>query len=79
MSDRLIAAIRTAVAALVATWIVWATDTFGLDLDSAAIEIAVLGVVTAVYNAGVNWLATRWPHAGYLLGVPRTPTYTERR
>lgn len=75
MSDRLIASIRTAVAAGVAAVILWATNTFGLEIDSELVVAAVLAVTTALYNALVNWLAARWPYFGYLLGIPRSPSY----
>lgn len=77
MSDRLIASIRTAVAAGVSALILWATNTFGLDIDSELVVAAALAVVTAAYNALVNWLAARWPYFGYLLGIPKLPSYTD--
>jgi len=64
------------VAAAVAAAVLYLTDNFGLELDGAAIEIAALGIVTGVYNWLVNKAAEAWPYFGYLLGIPKTPTYT---
>lgn len=78
LRDALVAAVRTAAAALAAfiiTWLVQQGWDFPDDVD-AQINVAVFLAVTAAYNLLVNWLATKvHPAFGYLLLVPKAPAY----
>ena len=38
---------------------------------------ALTGILAALYTAAVNFIAKAYPKVGYLLGVPKTPTYKE--
>ena len=79
MSDKIVAAIRTGVAAAVAGVLVYAADRFGLNLPDGTAEIAgaaLFGVVVGLYNLAVNALTEHvWDGFGYLLGIPKNPTY----
>lgn len=79
MSDKIVAAIRTGVAAAVATLLVWAASTFGVELPEGTAEIVgavVFGLVVAAYNYAVTWAtANVWDGFGWLLGIPKNPTY----
>lgn len=75
MSNVLIAAIRTAVAAGVGAAVVWANQRWGLAIEEDVLVLPAVALATGIYNALVNALAARWPTFGWLLGVPMTPTY----
>lgn len=45
------------------------------DLSDEATAAATAAVI-ALYYALARLLERRWPAAGWLLGVPKTPTYT---
>lgn len=79
MNDKIIAAVRTGAAALGVVLIGWLATTVGLDFPDEidAQIIAVIGVLAvALWNLIANWLADKWPALGYLLVIPRQPTYT---
>ncbi|MEM8905599.1 MAG: hypothetical protein AAGA17_02300 [Actinomycetota bacterium] len=46
-----------------------------LDIDQAALETVVSGVVVSVYYVVVRFLEERHAVFGWLLGLARTPTY----
>lgn len=77
LSNNIVALIRTYTPALVglaAGWLVSA----GLPLSPALTDelTPVLSAVfIAVYYAGVRYLERRWPAFGWLLGVPKQPSY----
>lgn len=79
MSDKIVAAIRTGVAAAVAGVLVYVADRFGLRLPDGTAELvgaALFGVVVGLYNLAVNFLSERvWDGFGLLLGIPKNPTY----
>ena len=76
--DSLIALIRTTVPALVGSLFVFLVN-WGVNIDSdaqAALSAALVTVVIAVYYAGVTALERNVnPAFGWLLGVPKAPTY----
>lgn len=78
MYNAIISGIRTGVATLAGLLITWLLAK-GVNIDpdfATQLSVAVFTAVTVLYNAGVNWAATRWsPYFGYLLGIPKTPTY----
>jgi len=79
MSDGVVAAIRTGTAVLVTGFLAWVASTVGIEFSestSVALEVAVFGLAVGVYNFAVNLLTTRVsPIFGYLLAVPKNPTY----
>lgn len=80
LSNLLIAGIRTGVAAVVAvliTLLIRLGFTPPAEFE-AAITSVLLFLVAIGYNVAVNWLTINvHPIFGYLLGVPKTPTYEE--
>lgn len=79
MSDKIVAAIRTGVAAAVSGVLVYVAQRFGLQLPEGTAEVGgaiVFGLVVGLYNLAVNWLSANvWDGFGYLLGIPKNPTY----
>lgn len=82
LHDSVIAAIRTGCAALVTLLIAWLGTALGVHLPtdtSTALAGALFVVAIAVYNWVVIWLSAHVsPLFGYLLGVPKRPTYSEK-
>lgn len=76
--NALISGIRTGIALLVGLAITWLVNQ-GVTLPDGAeaqLNAILFVVVSAGYNALVNWLAVKvHPAFGYLLGVPKTPEY----
>lgn len=66
--------IRTIVPLLVGSLVAWLA-TRGIEVDRAAILPAVDAIFTAVYYGVVRFLETKFPKAGWLLGVPGAPSY----
>jgi hypothetical protein len=79
--NAMISGIRTGVASLVGLLITWLISK-GIVLSDAFEQefvLALFTVVTVLYNAGVNYAATKWnPYFGYLLGIPKTPAYDKK-
>jgi cyanate permease len=77
MSDGLVALIRT-MTPILAGWLVSVLVTRGVTVGSD-VESGLVVSLTSVFTAGywllASWLAGRWPVFGYLLVVPRSPTY----
>lgn len=77
LNDTVVSYIRTytpALIGLVAGWLVG----LGLPVTGDAREgVTALasGAFIAAWYAGVRWAESRWPRAGWLLGVARTPAY----
>lgn len=82
LHDSVIAAIRTGCAALVTLLIAWLGSTLGVHLpDGTSDQLAgaLLIVAIALYNLAVIWLSAHVsPLFGYLLGIPKQPTYAEK-
>lgn len=78
--DSMIAAIRTGVAALVGSLVAYLISQ-GLDLDeSFAVNLTTAMTILAIagYNYFVIILEKKVnPKFGYLLGVPKTPSYNK--
>jgi len=74
LNDYVISLIRTWVPMLVgllATWLL----TLGIEIDSMAIELALVSLFSGAYYALIRWLEGKFPWIGILLGAKRTPTY----
>jgi hypothetical protein len=46
------------------------------EQTSAALTVGFTGLVTSLYYAAVKALESRFPSLGWLLGNPRTPSYS---
>ena len=79
LHDPIIALIRTFVPSLVGTLIAWsATKGIGVDdATSAAVTSFLIALTTAAYYAFATLLERKVdPAFGWLLGVPKTPSYS---
>ena len=79
MSDFVTSLIRTYVPTGVGIVVAWITAA-GVELEAGtelALSGAIVAVVTAVWYFAARLLEARWPAAGYLLGVAKTPVYDE--
>jgi hypothetical protein len=77
MNDKIIARIRTVspmVIGALAAWFLTVGITMPEDVK-AALTVALTAILGASYYMAVNWLATRFPKAGWLLGYPAIPVY----
>lgn len=78
LSDAAIAVIRTFVPALVGTFLAWLT-TNGVALPdeaSSALITFLVALFTALYYAAVTFLERKVnPNFGWLLGLPKAPSY----
>ena len=79
LRDPIIAAIRTGAAALVTLILGWLATTLGVPIpDDLAPQLAgvLFAAAVALVNLAVGWLSGHvHPLFGYLLGVPRSPSY----
>lgn len=78
MSDYAVSLIRTFVPAAVAALLTWLASRWGVVIDdttSVQVTTGVTGLVLAVYYAAARAAESRWPAAGWLLGIPATPEY----
>jgi len=75
MGDFGTSVIRT-ITPIVVGWIVLVGLKAGFNLDANDVAAAVYPVVAAAYYVIARALERRWPSFGWLLGSPRTPTYT---
>jgi apolipoprotein N-acyltransferase len=78
LSDAAIAVIRTFVPALVGTFLTWlATNGVSLPDDaSTALITFLVALFTALYYAAITFLERKVnPNFGWLLGLPKAPTY----
>ena len=66
--------IRTIVPLLVGTLVAWLA-TRGVNVDQALILPAADAIFTALYYGIVRFFETKFPKAGWLLGVPGAPSY----
>lgn len=79
LHDPIIALIRTFVPSLVGTFIAWsATKGIGVDdATSAAVTAFLIALATAAYYAFATLLERKVdPAFGWLLGVPKAPSYS---
>ena len=79
MSQFVIALIRTVVPTLVGSGFAWlASVGFALDAETQSLLIvALIGLFTGLYYAGVTAASKKWPWFQWLLGVNRTPEYAK--
>ena len=78
LNDPIIAIIRTLVPSAVGAAIAWgAAKGIGIDEEtSATLTTALVAICTALYYAAVTWLERKIdPAFGWLLGVPKAPSY----
>lgn len=69
--------IRTVVPLLVGTVVAWLASR-GITVDQNTLLPAVDAIVVALYYGVVRWAESRWPQAGWLLGVPGAPSYAPK-
>lgn len=77
MSDYVTSLIRTYVPVVVGAVLTWLV-TRGVAIDdvtSGAIIVALQGLLTGLYYTIARQLEARFPQFGWLLGVPKTPSY----
>lgn len=75
MSDTIVSYIRTYVPILVGTVLAWIGKELGIELDSPELKTGFTVLVIAIYYAVARTLEKRWAFMGYLLGVPKQPSY----
>lgn len=75
LSDQIVSIIRTVVPAIVGAVAVKVGMELGVDIDGATAGAFAATLCTSLYYAAARQLEARWPAAGILLGVKRTPTY----
>lgn len=87
LRDKIIAAVRTACAALgtvVVTWVVLQLANLGVIVKvdetwSTALAGALFAIFIGLYNFGVQWLTENvWDGFGWLLGVNKAPAYVDQ-
>lgn len=79
MNDNIVAQIRTTVPAIVGAVLAYLAKEFGIVIDESAGAGLVAGLsalLTAAFYAFARFLENRWPSLGWLLGNPKTPTYS---
>lgn len=74
MSDYLVSLIRTVVPVGVAVVLSWLANV-GVDVDSTEATQFLTGLAVAVYYAVVRAVELRVPWVGWLLGMPKPPSY----
>ena len=82
MNNAIVSGIRTLVAVLVAAVLTWLADHYGFHASTqveTTVDVIVFGLVTGAYTAAVNWLTEHvHPAFGWLLGIPKHPTYAAK-
>lgn len=79
MNDNIVAQIRTTVPAVVGAVLAYLAKEFGIVIDESAGAGLVAGataLLTAAYYAAARLLEAKVPSLGWLLGNPKTPTYS---
>ena len=80
MHDQIISLIRTYVPVAVGAFLTFLAVRFGVVVPedvSTGLTTGLVGLVSALYYAVARALEQRWPWLGWLLGVPKQPTYRE--
>lgn len=75
MTNYVISLIRTIVPTAVGAVAAYLVTRFGITIDSASLELALVSVLTGAYYAAARALEARYPWAGFLLGYKAPPTY----
>ena len=81
MHDQIISLIRTYVPVAVGAFLTYLAVRFGVVVPedvSTGLTTGLVGLVSALYYAVARALEQRWPWLGWLLGVPKQPTYRDR-
>lgn len=77
MTDYIASLIRTYVPAVVGAVLVVIGNALDLGtLDTADNRTKVVGAIFVVYYAVVRLAEKKWPKLGWLLGLPKPPSYT---
>lgn len=77
MTDLIASLIRTYVPAVVGAVLVAIGSALDIaNLDTPDNRARVVGAIFVVYYAGVRLLERKYPKAGWLLGLPKPPSYT---
>ncbi len=80
LHDPIIALIRTFVPTAIGAFLAWAAAKgVGVDENASAVLTAFfVALATALYYAAVTWLERKVdPLFGWLLGLPKAPSYTQ--
>lgn len=72
--DYTVSLLRTLVPALVA-YVLAGLAAAGVEVDGAALEIVLTGVILGAYYSLLRVAERRWPAVGVLLGWPAAPSY----
>lgn len=78
LSDWLTSMIRTGVPIIIGILAAWLASDIGFVIDEdtqANLVAAATGFAVSAYYGIVRWAEQRWPSVGWLLGVPKQPTY----
>ena len=78
MHDQIISLIRTYVPVAVGAFLTYLAVRFGVVVPedvSTGLTTGLVGLASALYYAIARALEQRWPWLGWLLGVPKQPTY----
>ena len=81
MHDQIISLIRTYVPVAVGAFLTFLAVKLGVVVDehvSTGLTTGLVGLASALYYAIARALEQRWPWLGWLLGVPKQPTYGGR-
>lgn len=70
------AAITRTVVPFLTVWIVALAAKWGLDLNADAVGADVVTIGGSLWYVLVRLVEQRFPKFGWLLGTPKTPTYT---
>lgn len=79
MNDNIVAQIRTTVPTFIGAVLAYLAARWGIVIDSdasAGLFAGFVALVTSAYYAVVRFLENRFPSLGWLLGNPKTPTYS---
>lgn len=79
MNDTNVAQIRTTTPAVVGAILTYLAAKYDIVIDadaSAGLIIGFAALATSAYYRVVRALEAKWPVVGWLLGNPKTPTYS---
>ena len=74
MNDAFVSYIRTIVPVAIG-WAAAHLIAWGIDVDVTTLSGALVPIVIGLYYLGVRLAERRWPVLGWLLGLPKQPTY----
>ncbi len=74
MNDLVVSYIRTIVP-LAVGWVAAQLIAWGIHVDATALSGALVTIITGAYYLAVRFAEKRWPAFGWLLGMPKQPTY----